>query len=199
MTIKTTSGEEVKIKGKNIYTPRRNLGHLKAPAGIYRAQFEAIIEKATSLNEAIDRSGSTRKETRMFYDTVWRQAIEYTLAQSFLSEKQIEAIEKKLTPLVGKCGFNRNTAYEIREGPSELGGAGFVPIKASAGSGYVLHLLKHWRSPKEDVGKVIRAVVAWTQYQAGTSYPIFTIIDTNIDYVDGRFCPATRQFLKEIQ
>ena len=88
LTIKTSTGEEVKIKGKNIYTPRKNLGHHKAPAGIYRAQFEAIIEKATSLNEAIDRSGATRKETRMFYDTVWRQAIEYTLAQSFLSEKK---------------------------------------------------------------------------------------------------------------
>ena len=85
LTIKTSTGEEVKIKGKNIYTPRKNLGHHKAPAGIYRAQFEAILEKATSLYKAIDRSGSTRKETRMFYNTVWRQAIEYTLAQSFLS------------------------------------------------------------------------------------------------------------------
>ena len=83
LTVTTPTGEEVKIKGKNIYTPRKNLGHYKAPAGIYRAQFEAILEKATMLNEAIDRSGATRKETRMFYDTVWRQAIEYTLAQSF--------------------------------------------------------------------------------------------------------------------
>ena len=68
-----------------------------------------------------------------------------------------------------------------------------------AGSGYVLHLLKHWRSPKEDVGKVICAVVTWTQYQARPSYPIFTKTDTNINYVDRYFCPATRQFLKEIQ
>ena len=51
LTIKTSTGEEVKIKGKNIYTPRKNLGHHKAPARIYRAQFKAILEKATSLKK----------------------------------------------------------------------------------------------------------------------------------------------------
>ena len=121
------------------------------------------------MNEAIDRSKATGEEARMFYNTVWREAIEYTLSQWFLSDKQIETIEKKLTPVVGKCGFNQNTVYEICQGHTELSGIGFVPIKALVGSGYVLHLLKHWRSPEEDGGKVICAVVAWTQYQAGTS------------------------------
>ena len=74
----------------------------------------------------------------MFYNTVWRQVIKYTLSQSFLSEKQIEKVKKKLTPFVWKCGFNQNTAYEICQGLTELGGIRFVPIKASAGSGYVL-------------------------------------------------------------
>ena len=71
------------------------------------------------------------------------------------------------------CGYNKNTAYAIRHGPIELGGAGFIPIRASAGSGYILHLLKNWRTPTEDVGKTFRLVVAWSQYQAGTSYSIF--------------------------
>ena len=60
-----------------------------------------------------------------------------------LIREKIGTVKKKLTPLVGKCGFNQNITYEIRKGPSELGGAGFVPIKVSTGSGYVLHLLKH--------------------------------------------------------
>ena len=47
--------------------------------------------------------------------------------------------------------------------------------------------------------KAIWTAVAWTQYQAVTSYLIFTKIDTNIDYVNGCFCPSICQFLKEIQ
>ena len=84
LTIISSPGKEVKIEGKNIYTPRKNLGHYKAPAEVYRAQFKEIIEKATSLNEAIDRSRATGKEARIFYETVLRQAIEYTLSQLFL-------------------------------------------------------------------------------------------------------------------
>ena len=57
--------------------------------------------------------------------------------------KKIEKVEKKLSQIVGNRGFNQNMAYEICQGPSELGEIGFVPIKALVGSGYVLYLLKH--------------------------------------------------------
>ena len=151
------------------------------------------------INDTIVKSGATRNKARMFYDSVWRPAIEYTLSQSFLSDTQLQKIETKLTTMLQMCGYTRNTAYAIFHGPIKLGGAGFVPIWASTGSGYILHLLKNWQTPTEDVGKTFCLVVAWSQYQAGTSYFIFQTTDTNLDFVDGRICHAICKYLNKIQ
>ena len=35
IALKTAQGMEIPIKEKNKYTPRKNLGHFKAPAGTY--------------------------------------------------------------------------------------------------------------------------------------------------------------------
>ena len=40
--------------------------------------------------------------------------------------------------------------------------------------------------------------MAWSQYQAGTSYPIFQRPDTNLDYIDGQICNAIQKYLTEI-
>ena len=41
--------------------------------------------------------------------------------------------------------------------------------------------------------------MAWSQYQAGTSYPIFQRPDTNLDYINGQICNAIWKYLTEIQ
>ena len=82
------------------------------------------------------------------------------------------------------CGYNRNTNYAICHGLIELGGTGFVPIRAFTGFGYIIHLLKNWQTPTEDVGKTFRIVVAWSQYQTGTPYSIFQMAATNLDFID---------------
>ena len=45
---------------------------------------------------------------------------------------------------------------------------------------------------------MIRVTVAWTQYQAGIEELIFVDTKTSIEYVDGRFCPAARNYLNDI-
>ena len=70
------------------------------------------------------------------------------LAQSFLSNTQIQMIETKFTTLFCMCGYNRNTSYKIQYALTMLGDVGFMPLCASAGSGYILHLLKNWRTLK---------------------------------------------------
>ena len=76
--LKNEKGEIVNVSAKNIYQARKNLGHLKAPAGEYTTQIEAIKKKATNISDAIVRSGAVRYEAKMFYDTVFRPVTEYT-------------------------------------------------------------------------------------------------------------------------
>jgi hypothetical protein len=48
--------------------------------------------------------------------------------------------------LYEKCGFNRNTSRAVLAAPIELGGGGFSPLYVTAGTGYVTHFLKNWRT-----------------------------------------------------
>ena len=58
VTIQSATGDAIPICQKNIFTPRKNLGHLKSPAGTYQAQFNGILAKATGIVDGIVSSGS---------------------------------------------------------------------------------------------------------------------------------------------
>ena len=199
ITIVNAHGAQVPIKEKNIYTPRKNLGHYKAPAGQYKVQTDKILEKARQLADAIAKCDIQRSDAKLLYDSVFRPAVEYPIPQSFLSRKQLQHIERKSLPQIfAKCGFMRNTHRKILFGPEALGGGGFVPLYAIAGSGYIQHFLKHWRTPKEEAGTLLRIVVAWSQYQAGVSYPLLLKPATNLPHVQGRLIHKIREYLTAI-
>jgi hypothetical protein len=88
----------------------------------------------------------------MLYRSVWKPAVEYMMPQSFLSKQQLKKIKQACMPkLYAKCGFIRNTSRTVLATPMELGGGGFTPLYVTAGTGYVTHFLKNWRTPIEDI------------------------------------------------
>jgi hypothetical protein len=199
ITLQNEHGDDIPIKSKNIYQTRVNLGHAKSPADSCKTEFERTLKKSTDLGNAIAQCGGTRAENKLLYRSVWKPAVEYTLPQSFLSEKQLKTIEKASMPKIyARCGYNRNTARAVLAGPIELGGGGFTPLYVTAGTGYVTHFLKNWRTPTEDIGKQVRIVYAWTAYQAGVTYPILEHPERQLDYISGRVIPGIRKYLEEI-
>ena len=95
------------------------------------------------MSQAIYSSGATQPDARMFYDSVWRPSVEYTLPQSFLTPKQLKDIEKSSMPKIyAKCGYNRKTSRKVLYGPEQLGGAGFIPLKVITGTGRCLNFIK---------------------------------------------------------
>ena len=200
VNLRDADNNEIPIKAKSVYTTHKTLGHHKAPAGTNRTQHEKILEKAEDLANALTRSSASRTDAMRFYTTIYRPAVKYTLAQSFLTDSQLHEIEKASMPAIySKCGYNRKTARNALQGPTELGGGGIVPLKAAAGTGYCLHFLKYWRSPHEMVGKKLRIVLAWCQYQAGVTFPILENTSTPLPWMPSRFIPAVRKYLDEIQ
>ena len=94
--------------------------------------------------------------------------------------------------------LNHNTARAILQGPADLGGGGFRPLQTTAGSGYVTHFLKFFRSPHEDVSKLVWTTLAWTQYQSGLSYGILQHPWTPISYVEGCYYKRLMEYLGHI-
>jgi predicted oxidoreductase len=82
--------------------------------------------------------------------------------------------------------------------PIKLGGGGFTPLYVTAGTGYITHFLKNWRTPTEDIGEQLRIVYAWYAYQSGVSYPVLEYPDRKLDYISGRVIQGVRTNLNKI-
>ena len=199
ITLVNEIGTDVDIKGKNIYTPRTNLGHKKSPAGNRQVQAAAIAEKASRLTRDLLSCGCDRHDTKMLFRSVWKPAVEYTLAQSFLHTKQLDKIQRQnFSRIFAKCGYNRNTAKAIMHGPIDMAGGGFTPLRVTAGSGYVIHFLKNWRTGNEIIGKTMRIVYTWYQSHAGITFPLLEQPQIKLPYLQGTVIPAIRSYLSEI-
>jgi hypothetical protein len=104
-------GEEIPIGAKTIFQTWKNLGHYKSPDGTCVTHFEHVKKAAVERSDAIVKCKGTREEMRIFVQSVLKPVVEYTLPQSFLSEKQLKSIEKASMPkLYAACGYNCNTA-----------------------------------------------------------------------------------------
>ena len=200
MQIQDHHGNYVAITENSIYQPTKSLGHWKAPAGKRTVQYEEILNKAIKIASNIGRCPVSRESARALYETVFRPSIEYTIPQTFLTPTQMQTIQSKAYPQIfAKCGYNRNTHRSILFGPKDLGGGGFTPLIVKQGTEMVKHFIKHWRSPHTTTGKLLRAVLNWTQHQAGVSYSLLTRTDTKIDYIQSEFILTVQNYLNSIE
>jgi hypothetical protein len=87
ITLKNDQGDLIPIQSKNIYQTRINLGHAKSPKDTGKTELGRTLKKAVNIGATIEQCGGTRSENKMLYRSVWKLAVEYTLPQSFLSEK----------------------------------------------------------------------------------------------------------------
>ena len=80
----------------------------------------------------------------------------------------MDEIDKALLDrLVAASGYNWNMDNRIRQAPIKLGGAGFVPLKVYAYYRYIMNFIKHWRTPDNEIGKVLGTVMRGQWKQLG--------------------------------
>jgi hypothetical protein len=100
-----------------------------------------------------------------------------------------------MSEIFAKCGFNRKTKREILYGPAHLGGANFRTLYSVQGIGQVLTMIKFWRSPCQ-AGQLLRIAVAWAQYVAGISNPIFEDVGTHLPQLETKWISSLREYLQ---
>ena len=61
-----------------------------------------------------------------------------------------------------------------------------------------MHLLKNWRTPKEEVGKIPRIVYAWTAEVVGVTYPLLEKPKQHLPHIKGKLIPALRDALSKV-
>ena len=60
------------------------------------------------------------------------------------------------------------------------------------------HFLRHWRTPQEETGKLLRIVTSWYQYQLKVSFLVLKFPTKVTSYSQGPFISAVRNYLAKI-
>jgi hypothetical protein len=84
----------------------------------------------------INCSHLTRKETKIFYEGIYKPSIGYPLSITYFSFKELDKTQKKAhEAMVTHCGFNWNTAKAVLYGVQQGGGAAFTHLYDIQGFG----------------------------------------------------------------
>jgi len=163
-------------------------------------QFDDLLHKCNEFARVISCSHLTRRETQVFYWSIYRLSVGYALPTCHFSQKQLHTIQTKAhRTMVAHSGYNRNTAAAILYAPLYLGGAGFFHLYDDQGYGQVKMFMKFWRSPASTTGKLLRITVAWAQFCAGIRNPILEDTSTRLPHLEAEWLSSLRQYLQDVE
>ena len=192
------TGEDHQLQYLSPYTSHKTLGHYKEPAGTQQEQYKQLQKKSDNSVEFMRTCSLTREEAWTYYYACYLPSIGYPLTHSYFSSKQLDNIQRKAMSIIfAKCGYNRNTKRDLLYGPLELGGANFRKLYDQQGIGQVQLFLRHWRQ-QSTAGRLLRCVVAWAQYCAGTSTPILEEVHQELPHLESKWLSSLRQYLAYI-
>ena len=187
--------QPISIPQKSNFECHKTLGHLKCPGGTQNTQVASMKKTCDRMARQIFGSSLHSNAARSAYDQVLMPKVGYILPQCFMSTQQLTSIESEVQrAFAAKCGYNRNMALDIRYGPKELGGAGFVRFEVLQAEGQISNFLKHWRTDTM-ISDTLKATLAWAQLSAGLEEPILEFPGIPIPYLEGRLFKSMRASL----
>jgi hypothetical protein len=111
----------VRVPNRSIHSARRTLGPIKCPGRDQSAQYDTLLKTSNEFARTIQSSAMSKREAWMAYFSFYLPKMCYVLNTSFMTEAQLQEIQKKATTaLFRKCGFNRNTATAVKFGPPRI-------------------------------------------------------------------------------
>jgi hypothetical protein len=175
------------------------LGCWKAPQG-QKQQKEALKKKCDDFARIINCSTLTRKETKYFYEGIYKPSVGYSLPTTYFTEKELEKIQSKAhQAMITHSGYNRYTATAVIYGMERLGGASFNHLYDMQGYGQVDMFMKSWRINQSHQGKLLRIALHWAQYCAGIGQAILEDTTTKLPYLESEWITSLRTYLGLIQ
>jgi hypothetical protein len=186
------------VKQLSPFSAHKTLGHYKEPSGNQTAQQTALRKKCEDYCELLRCGPLNHTEAWTFYFAVLMPSLGFPLPNCFFTESQLDKTQRPVfRELFAKCGFNRNTKREILFGPAEFGGASFRSLYSEQGVGQVLSFLQLWRTEGQ-ASTLLRIAVAWAQYCAGTSIPIFEDVHSLLPHLETKWLTSLRAYLARI-
>jgi hypothetical protein len=146
------------------------------------------------------QSTLTRKETKYFYEGIYKPSVGYPLSTTYFKEKELEKIQAKAhQAMITHCGYNWYTARPIIYGLEKLGGASFSHLYMMQGYSQIEMFMKSWRAHHTHQGKILRVALQWAQFCSGMSKPILEDTSTKLPHLESEWIASLRKFLDNIK
>ena len=114
-----------------------------------------------------------------------------------LGKETIYYRESNNTKNMSQCGYNKKTKKEIFAVLAKFSADGFTTLYATANAGYIIHVLKNWRTEEEKIGKLIRITYTWNVPSVGVLFSLLKRSEINIPYLKEKFFPAICAYLTD--
>ena len=174
------------------------LGCQKAPVS-QKQQKQALQKKCNDYGRVINCSQLTRKDTKCFYEGIYKPSVGYPLPMTYFTFEELAKIQAQAhQAMVTHCGFNRYTKRAVIYGPNHWGGAEFTHLYDIQGYGQVSYFIKSWRTPNSHQGVMIRIALQWAQFCAGTGRPILEDTITALPHLETEWLTSLRTYLKDV-
>jgi hypothetical protein len=116
----------VHVPNKSVHTACQTMGPIKCPGRNQEAQFKSLLSKSDDFAKVIQSTFLSKREAWTAYFSFYLPMMCYVLNISFLSQAQLDTIQKKATQvLIRKSGFYQSTVNAVKFGPPRLGTIGF--------------------------------------------------------------------------
>jgi hypothetical protein len=199
LKVEDNKGNNVDIQHVSNKEAVKYLGCWKAPKGQDQEK-QALMSKCATFARVINCSYLTRKETKYFYDGIYKPCVGYSLPLTYFKFQELDKIQRKVhEAMITHCGFNRNTAKEVIYGVQQWGGAAFTHLYDTQGYGQIAQFIKSWCSPHTHQGKMLRIALYWAQYCTGVSFPILETTNIPLHQVEAEWILSLRRYLHDIQ
>ena len=183
----------IQISALSSLTPHKTLGHWKAPAGNSRTQLLTIQHQTRTISHLIATAPIPRYGTKRAYHGKYVASLRYILPQCHFDHQLLRQAEKpSMSLLIRKSGFSSKTSQALLYTPTTMGGGGFIHWDHIQSTGQIKNLLKHWRASHTQPSSLLRIGVAWAQWQAGISQPIFQFPTIPLEYLEARWLKSVR-------
>jgi hypothetical protein len=147
--------------------------------GTFKDEFQYRLSQSKRLARKLYRSHLSPLDAYMVYETRFRPALEYPLAVTTFTTKQLLQIQKPfIFLLLPKLGMNRHTPRAIIYGPIYRGGLGIKNLDKQQA---ILHfeLFQGHIRRNDDLGKSLRIQISTQQLEVGCG-DLFLNTDPNL-------------------
>ena len=198
ITIRDTQARPLPIQQWPNTMATKYLGAYKCVANQSK-QGSVLKAQCNHFAKVIHSSHLTRRETQVFYWSIYRLSMNYVLPSTYFTKDEISKIQSTShSAMVARMGYCRTTPRAVIFGSKRYGGVGLFHLYDDQGWGQLKTFIKFWRSPSTQAGKLLRIVISWCQYCVGTKAGVLQDVHSTWPHFESRWISSLRQYLLTI-